>query len=195
MKSILIKILYFLIISLILYNVCIILQSIVYPEDTPSFLGFKTFTIITGSMSPNIEVDDIVITKEVRAIELNKNDIISFKNGKNTVTHRIVDIQETEKGRIFTTKGDGNDVSDLERVRYDQIEGKYIGRIPKAGIIMEYFKNKYVFGGIVALLGICYVIQNKRIEKKTERKIKRRKLDRYNSYEKTKEKEKIDLAA
>ena len=195
MKSILIKILYFLIISLILYNVCIILQSIVYPEDTPSFLGFKTFTIITGSMSPNIEVDDIVITKEVRAIELNRDDIISFKNGENTVTHRIVDIQETGKGRIFTTKGDGNDVSDLERVRYDQIEGKYIGRIPKAGIIMEYFKNKYVFGGIVALLGICYVIQNKRIEKKTERKIKRRKLDRYNSYEKTKEKEKIDLAA
>ncbi len=195
MKSILIKILYFLIISLILYNVCIILQSIVYPEDTPSFLGFKTFTIITGSMSPNIEVDDIVITKEVRANELNRDDIISFKNGENTVTHRIVDIQETEKGRIFTTKGDGNDVSDLERVRYDQIEGKYIGRIPKAGIIMEYFKNKYVFGGIVALLGICYVIQNKRIEKKTERKIKRRKLDRYNSYEKTKEKEKIDLAA
>ena len=195
MKSILIKILYFLIISLILYNVCIILQSIVYPEDTPSFLGFKTFTIITGSMSPNIEVDDIVITKEVRANELNRDDIISFKNGENTVTHRIVDIQETEKGRIFTTKGDENDVSDLERVRYDQIEGKYIGRIPKAGIIMEYFKNKYVFGGIVALLGICYVIQNKRIEKKTERKIKRRKLDRYNSYEKTKEKEKIDLAA
>ncbi len=195
MKSILIKILYILIIPLILYNVCIILQSIVYPEDTPSFLGFKTFTIITGSMSPNIEVDDIVITKEVGARELKRNDIISFRNGENTVTHRIVDIQESENGRIFTTKGDGNDVSDLERVRYDQIEGKYIGRIPKAGMIMGYLKNKYVFAGIVAFLGICYVVQNKRIEKKTERKIKRRKLDRYNSYEKTKEKEKIDLAA
>ncbi len=192
MKSLLIKILYILIIPLILYNVYIILQSTVYPEETPDLFGFKTFTIITGSMEPNIGVDDIVITKEVGEKDLKINDIISFKDRDNIVTHRIIDIQKTEKGSIFTTKGDNNSVSDLNRVKYKDIEGKYVGRIPKAGMISSLLKNKYVFGGVVVLLAICYLVQNRRIDKRAERKIKRRKFDRNKDYE---EKEKIDLAA
>ena len=32
----------------------------------PSFFGYKFFTVLTGSMSPTINIDDLVIVKEVK---------------------------------------------------------------------------------------------------------------------------------
>ena len=44
----------------------------------PSFFGYKFFTVLTGSMSPTININDLVIVKEVKPEEIKVNDIITF---------------------------------------------------------------------------------------------------------------------
>ena len=74
---------------------------------------------------------------------------------------------------IFTTKGDKNEVTDIAKIEYKQIEGKYIAKIPMAGKILSVFKNDVFFGITIAILIICLLWQNRKIKKKIERREKR----------------------
>ncbi len=181
-KYVLIKILYIIIIPIILYDLLLIAQTIINPEKTPSFLGIKTFSIITGSMEPVIGIDDIVIVKEVNADELNNNDIISFKTNDGIITHRIINAKKEGNSLIYTTKGDNNEVTDIERVEFSQIEGKYIGKIPKISWLLSFFKNKIVFSVILIVLIISFIYEKKKISNKIRRREKRIKWDREKNY-------------
>ena len=76
--NLLIYILYIIIIPIIIYDMFLIIQTIMNPNDTPDFFGYKTFSIITGSMEPTINVNDIVIVKKAGINSIQKNDIITF---------------------------------------------------------------------------------------------------------------------
>ena len=155
---ILIKIIYIIIIPIILYDLLLIIQTVVNPDITPNILGVKTFNIVSGSMEPEISVDDIVVVRNMPKEEINKNDIITFKIDGEVITHRIIEIEEYEGNLTYTTKGDSNEVTDIEKIEYNQIEGKYIGKIPKAGKILNFLKNKVVFAFIILILIISFLV-------------------------------------
>ena len=170
---ILIKIIYIIIIPIILYDLLLIIQTVVNPDITPNILGVKTFNIVSGSMEPEISVDDIVVVRNMPKEEINKNDIITFKIDGEVITHRIIEIEEYEGNLTYTTKGDSNEVTDIEKIEYNQIEGKYIGKIPKAGKILNFLKNKVVFAFIILILIISFIIEKKKMKRKIKRKEKR----------------------
>lgn len=176
--SVLIYILYIIIIPIIIFDMFLITQTIINPNKTPDFFGYKIFNIVTGSMEPTIKVDDIVVVKEEDKKNIRKNDIITFKIVDEIITHRVIDIAYDNGTLIYTTKGDKNDVTDIERVQFEQIEGKYVTKITKFGKIFTVLKNKYIFSLILILLIICYLIQRKNIQKKKERKNKREEYER-----------------
>ena len=176
--SVLIYIIYIIIIPIIIFDMFLITQTIINPNKTPDFFGYKTFNIVTGSMEPTIKVDDIVVVKEEDKKNIKKNDIITFKIENEIITHRIIDIAYDNGTLIYTTKGDKNDVTDIEKVQFEQIEGKYVTKISKIGKIFTILKNKYIFSLILILLIICYLIQRKNIQKKKERKNKREAYER-----------------
>ena len=186
MKSVLIKLLYIIIIPIIIYDLILIIQSLINPNVTPSVFGIKTFSIVSGSMAPTINIDDIILVKEVKAEELDDGDIISFNVDGEIVTHRIMNIQTTNNSSIYYTKGDSNIVGDAQQVRFYQIEGKYLTKIPKAGKVLSFLKNKIVFGVITVILIICYRYDKKIVSKRMKRRAKRKKYDR-------KKEEEIDL--
>ena len=177
-KNLLIYLLYIIIIPIIIYDLFLIVQTIIRPGVTPDFFGIKTFSIVSGSMEPTINIDDIVIIKKVDKKELTKDDIISFKINNEIITHRIID-KELKNGILFyITKGDNNEVPDIHNVKYSQIEGKYIGKIPKAGKILTLLKNKKIFFTIIILLILSFILQRKKIKRKIERKAKREKFEK-----------------
>ena len=176
--NLLIYILYIIIIPIIIYDMFLIIQTIMNPNDTPDFFGYKTFSIITGSMEPTIKVNDIVIVKKAGINSIQKNDIITFRIENETITHRIINITNQDGRLVYTTKGDKNDVTDIETVEFEQIEGRYVTKIPKVGKLFSILKNKYIFCLILILLIICYLIQKKIIQKKKERKEKRKEYER-----------------
>ncbi|MBR0426979.1 MAG: signal peptidase I [Clostridia bacterium] len=176
--NLLIYMLYIIIIPIILYDMFLIIQTIINPNSTPNFFGYKTFSIVSGSMEPTININDIVIVKKADRKEIQKDDIITFTAQNEIITHRIINIKNEDGILIYTTKGDSNEVTDIENVEYNQIEGRYVTKIPKIGKLFSILKNKSVFSLILILLIICYIIQKKSLQRKEKRKEKRKKYER-----------------
>jgi len=72
--------------------------------------GWEFDAVLSGSMEPELAVGGLIVIRPADPQQLNVGDVISFKlPGIDTpICHRVMDIQETESGRLFTTKGDAN---------------------------------------------------------------------------------------
>lgn len=160
-------------IPILIYNVTLILQAIINPYKTPSFLGIKTYVIVSGSMLPELNIGDIVIVKTVEESELKVGDIISFRQGQSVITHRISEIIEEDENKEYKTKGDNNNTEDLQTINYKTIEGKEIKRIPRIGMFVIALQNKMIII-IIAIILLLYFLQSeKNKSKKEKRKLKR----------------------
>jgi len=90
-------------------------------------------------MQPELEIGDIVKVKETDE-ELKKDNIISFRQGQNIITHRIEEVVDEHGQKKYQTKGDNNNKEDDRLVNIEDIEGKVVSKIPffgKAVLIMQ----------------------------------------------------------
>lgn len=156
-------------IPILVYNISLIIQSIINPNKTPSFFGIKTYVIISGSMKPNYNIGDVVVAKNTNANSLKEGDVISFRQGQIIVTHRIIKVENSNK-LVFKTKGDNNNSEDSEEVTANLIEGKVVFKIPWIGNIALFFRGKIA---IIVLLITYYIIAT-RANKKDKLKSRRR---------------------
>lgn len=180
MKKIFTVLIYIILLPIFLYSLVIITKTIIFPNETPTFLGIKTYTIISGSMKPNLDVGDIVVVKSVEKENLQVGDVISYREGERIITHRIVEIINLEDKVRYKTKGDNNNIEDNVNVKYELIEGKVICKIPKLGNLSIFLKNKVVIILIVLILFI-YIMRNEKIRKKRLlRKLKREEYEKQN---------------
>ena len=155
-KNIIAIITYIILIPIILYNIIIIIKAANNSEEIPSVFGIKTFVIISGSMEPKLNIGDIVIIKKVEENELQENDIISFRSGESVITHRINKIIIEDTGKIkYETKGDNNNTADRTFVKFEDIEGKQINKIPYIGNVTLLLKNKII---IIIILLVMYIV-------------------------------------
>ena len=107
------------------------------------FFGYSLFEVETGSMHGTIEVGDWIIVKTTK--DVNRNDIITYKSGKDFITHRVI---EKYKGS-YVTKGDANNTKD-EAIDQEQVVGKVIKILPHFGILRRIFFNPIVI--------VCFII-------------------------------------
>lgn len=162
------------IVPILIYNITIIIKYIQNPKGTPDFLGFKTYEIVSRSMEDTINKNDIIVVKKVDKNEINENDIISFDNGNEIITHRIVEIENINGQTLYTTKGDNNRFADDEKISFEQIEGKYVFKLSKLGYLMNFLKNRYFLIILFIILIFCFIhIINvkKRIKNREEKRM------------------------
>ena len=95
-----------------------------------NYFGFSFFKIISGSMSPAINVNDIVVVK-LKNFDINVDDVVSYVENGTIVTHRV--IYYDKENKLVTLKGDNNNTID-KPIKADLIIGKIVKVIPKAGI-------------------------------------------------------------
>lgn len=103
-------------------------------------LGFRTFTVMSGSMEPEYPVGAMVYVRPVNYQELKVGDVISYvaDDEKTVITHRIVKIEADKKDNSvlrFQTKGDSNNVADAKMVHYKNVLGVPIMTIPMVGYV------------------------------------------------------------
>jgi ATP-binding cassette subfamily B protein len=85
--------------------------------------GQKTmYRMQGGSMYPSLQEGDIAIVETCDIDKLKPGDIIVFKNSKNFVAHRLIEIKAKEHSKIFITKGDNNPKPD-KSIKEENIEG------------------------------------------------------------------------
>ena len=141
-----------------------------------SLFGFRSFTVVTGSMEPNIHVGSVVITKTLNDYEF--GEIITFKRKNLTVTHRLTGI----KNGNYVTKGDKNKKPDAEFVKKTDVIGQVLIVIPYFGRIATFLKSVPGFILFVILPATIFIILElfnikkeleKQIEAKYMKKIKK----------------------
>ena len=108
------------------------------------FFRYYAISIATGSMTPNINVGDIVIVDQHKDYkELKKGEIIAYKYGKVVIVHRICDIVVIGDDYYFYTWGDANDSKDNYIIYPDMIIGKVEVKIPYIGLPTVWLNNLF----------------------------------------------------
>ena len=101
--------------------------------------AFSLYTIISGSMEPNINVYDVVVdTKVDNPEDIKVGDIITFTSSSSltygvTITHRVIAIDNSNGVYRYRTQGDNNLVPDDTYVEFGNILGKVLFKVPQLG--------------------------------------------------------------
>ena len=178
-KKILSILLLIILLPILVVNAVILINSYTKPDEIPSFMGWKPFIVLSGSMETEIKTGDIVVVKEVPLDEIKLNDIIAFKEDGIVITHRIIEIIDDNGVKKYITKGDNNNVKDNGFVLNEQIEGVYKFRIEGLGNLAMFIQTP--IGMLVCLsipLGILLLIQmsdNKKMIKEQKENYKKEK--------------------
>lgn len=137
----------FVVAMLSIYLLFVIVQRF---TNNSSILGYRVFTIATGSMEPVYNINDVILVKDTDPSTLKKGDDIAYLGNRDAVkglivTHRIIRIKTFSDGKVhYTLKGVNNKYEDPS-ITEDQILGKVVGKLPVVNFINHVVKNIYGF--------------------------------------------------
>lgn len=133
----------------------IIIIVICIPLTIPKAFGYQIYTVITGSMEPEIPVGSLAFIQESAPEDAIEGDIVAFYgalDGQSIITHRVVE-NNTLMGELIT-KGDANQTNDMNPVPYRNFIGTVRLSIPKAGYMAGFLTGlagKITAGFMIAL--------------------------------------------
>ena len=118
-------------------------------------MGYKVFTVLSGSMEPEYSVGDLIYVKETDPYSIKVGDPITFVLNENLVvaTHRVIEIDEANM--YFYTKGDANEIPDASPVHFNNLIGKPQFAISKLGYLSDFIQNP---PGMYITIGIAIVL-------------------------------------
>ncbi len=125
---------------------------------------FGLYTIISGSMEPNVSVYDVVVAIDEDISKIKVGDIVTFISNWDinyglTVTHRVVGITKGENGEYqLITKGDNNGSKDGGTVTQHNLVGKVVGRIPALGRLQFFLATKMGWFIVVFIPALAIII-------------------------------------
>jgi len=135
-------------------------QAIKYIFYTPSIAiliilvmlvsGLFKHTIIaigSNSMKPIYSRGDAVIYQKVKPQDVKAGEIIAFKKGNRTITHRVIYIEKNNYNYKYKTKGDANNSTDSYKVDQSELLGVVKQSIKYVGYPTLWFNDVYTRKG------------------------------------------------
>lgn len=135
--------------------ILIFLILLCIPFTIPKILGGQIYTVISGSMEPEIPVGSLVYVEGMQPEDVREKEVIAFYGGRDStaiITHRVVE-NRVVMGE-FITKGDANADNDLNPVPYEEFIGHVKWSVPKIGGVAQALSSKE---GKVAAAGMIGV--------------------------------------
>ena len=126
----------------------------------PMPLGFGMTVVLSGSMEPELSVDDLLIVAPADTYEV--GDVVVFQNQRTAIVHRIVSINGDE----IITRGDAN-TSDDEPITKANIKGRVVCAIPFVGLIINLIKTPV---GTILLIGLAVWLLESSFKKEKNKK-------------------------
>ena len=150
---------------IVVIGVAIIWLGLRFVFDT----GNPFYVVSSGSMVPNLNVNDILVVRDGDSFkDLKVGDIIVFDRpdgADRVIVHRVAEIFDDSEGnhQIIRTKGDANDGS-IPGTDFPIREDDYIGKvayvIPGAGVVTKILSppvNYIIIAAIIALMVITQI--------------------------------------
>lgn len=95
--------------------------------------------VTSSSMEPTLGVGDVVIVREVSAMELHEGQMVVLPvpdEGDAVYVHRLVGLRDSEGQVVVTTKGDANPAADPWELRIDSARVPVVvGSVPMPGLL------------------------------------------------------------
>lgn len=131
--------------SLVVWLVLGMAAGTVLAAGVPVLFGFRSFTVLSGSMRPVLDVGDVVVTKSVAASDVRVGDVITFpdQERKELVTHRVESIHLAGTRASVVTRGDANDASEEWSVASNGRVGRVAYRLPLVGYALVWTHGRY----------------------------------------------------
>ena len=153
-------------------------------ENDVNIFGFRTYLVATGSMEPEYSIGDMIIIKETPKEQIKVGDVINYisENKADTITHRVIEVEEKQGQTYYKTKGDNNNSEDPEPINYNQVQGVLVFKISKLGKVI----TKLLTGTGITILSAFIVLSYLKDKNKEEKIIARenaRKLYNVPKYE------------
>ena len=168
------KILGLILILMILYNVINTVYGIFNKKLELQIGKTKIYVAEDKTMLPTIKPNDLILAKQCTPEDLNLEDIIIFDENGIIKVQRITKIQGLGEKTNYTTKGDNNYYNNNVIIKYEQIKGKFVKRIPLLGFIIKILESKVTTIFIVIILILLF---NRDMKMKSIKRRKNKKID------------------
>ncbi len=106
-------------------------------EQMPMPFGIGVGVVMSGSMEPELSVDDVIIVK--KCDNYNVGDTVVYQDGRTLIVHKIIE----ENGDTVVTQGTANNTPD-EPITLSAVKGKVIRSISGLGILVKVIKSPAV---------------------------------------------------
>lgn len=131
--------------------------------DVPSVAGYSMFRVLTGSMSPEIPTNTLIVVRSVPLEEVQVGDIISFYSADPSLngmvnTHRVTKVDPS--AQTITTKGDANALEDRYPVTADRLIGVMVFRSHGLGVMARLINNPLIFIPLIVLPLVILLVTN-----------------------------------
>lgn len=129
------------------------------PLTVPRLMGYQIYTVVTGSMKPEIPIGSMVYVKSIAPKDVKEKDVIAFYGGRDAnaiITHRVVS-NNSVTGQIIT-KGDANATEDMNPVSYSEVIGVVEYTIPKAGELAQIFTSSQGKIAAACIVGLSVIL-------------------------------------
>ena len=135
--------------------------------NAPSLFGYSVRRIVSGSMQPELEVGEVILSRNITDPgDVDVGDIVTYRAGAEyqnaEITHRVVEApHENDSGElVLVTKGDANETDDGE-IPAESLRAKMTAKLPFLKWLYNFFFSIWgllVFLFLLLLLFVDEVI-------------------------------------
>lgn len=121
--------------------------------------GYKILNILTGSMTPTMPKDTVILVKEIPLEDVEIGDVVTFKVGENNVTHRVVEKETQGRNIVLKTQGDAaENQGTRETVTAKNFVGVVIYHVKDLGILLDIIKENIIVITVCIVLAMFIVV-------------------------------------
>lgn len=117
-------------------------------------IGQRSFTVMSGSMEPEIATGDIVVSKRISPGDARVGEVVTFRDpagSKRLISHRVRRVRNEGTSIRFTTRGDANNTFERWSVPAGGKIGRVWLRIPKLGYVLAQTRTPVARIGLVVI--------------------------------------------
>ena len=153
------------ILTIALFILLIFVVAQRFSKGKIDMFGYQAYTVVTGSMEPEIKIGDIIVIKNVNPDTLKVGDVVTYEGSTgdltgHIITHRIIALRKDEKDNkyYYTTQGDANDTEDPE-INEDNIRGKVIYKSVVFSFVSRLMTNDIWYYGLFIVISVYFIWQ------------------------------------
>ena len=120
-------------------------------DALPMPLGVGVAVVLSGSMEPELSIDDVIFVVAARDYEI--GDTVVFQNGSSLTVHKII----AKDGDVVTTQGTANNTPD-DPIEIKYIKGKVLFSIDGLGKMVYVIRSPLVTLGIIVIAVILLIM-------------------------------------